>query len=564
MTAPTDQQAAAIHDPSRKVVIAAAPGSGKTFTLAHRCRQVFDEDSKVPGRRALAVTFTVAAANELRERAPDAEAGTFHGLCVRLRRMYDSRPFTVLGELDSRDIACMVGEELGILKPGGYKDRRRASRKVLADGAGSTRYRATLRRARAVDYEMLVDDAVRSGGYAEQAGLGGAFANHHVLGDEFQDTDGRQMELMRKLKPWAVTLVGDVAQSIYGFRNADPALLLGAWANAPDNGWSPHHLGINFRSVPDVVSLGNRIAGGMPFEAPPMTAHREAVGQLPAVTWQAFETPEQEAANVAMVAAMAAEGWKGGKPAMFVLGRSWRSLEATRGALESAGVDHVWLKGRNDVWTSDVARPLIRAMQLLVNPWLDHWTRLLAMKFGRLSPLDIARAAERAAMEDVPLVETPGWTPWREGTRHQLVECKASVASHHLAASMRRGDEAHLTRHPYGELSSAMQAWERDAEDPRVPAFLDWLSTRQLGDDAPEAPIWLSSVHGVKGLEAPEVCVVGLDEKGFGGGGEIRRLFFVAATRARDRLYLTRSTQRGRGTERRHQRASPSNLWEGP
>ena len=92
--APTAEQLAAIRaGPEGAFLIAAGPGTGKTYTMVQRFRWLV-ERQRVPPEAILAVTFTEAAATELRERLArdlerpldDAWIGTFHGVCARLLR----------------------------------------------------------------------------------------------------------------------------------------------------------------------------------------------------------------------------------------------------------------------------------------------------------------------------------------------------------------------------------------------------------------------------------------------------------------------------------------------
>ena len=77
--------------------------------------------------------------------------------------------------------------------------------------------------------------------------------------------------------------------------------------------------------------------------------------------------------------------------------------------------------------------------------------------------------------------------------------------------------------------------------------FIEWYSYREitdeLGDCEKEDKVRLMTVHMAKGLEFPVVFVVGLTDGVFpsrrGDIEEERRLFYVACTRARDRLYLS-------------------------
>ena len=91
---PTAEQQAAIRaGPEGAFLIAAGPGTGKTFTMVQRFRWLVERQAVAP-ESILAVTFTEAAATELRERLTrdlerpleEAWIGTFHGICTRLLR----------------------------------------------------------------------------------------------------------------------------------------------------------------------------------------------------------------------------------------------------------------------------------------------------------------------------------------------------------------------------------------------------------------------------------------------------------------------------------------------
>ena len=130
---PTAEQAAAAHaGPAGAYLIAAGPGTGKTFTMVERfCWLV--EAQRIPATQILAVTFTEAAAAELRERVAEeltargrrreaatldaAWIGTFHGVCARLLRenaylVGVPREIRVLDELDQKLLAQRLAARL--------------------------------------------------------------------------------------------------------------------------------------------------------------------------------------------------------------------------------------------------------------------------------------------------------------------------------------------------------------------------------------------------------------------------------------------------------------------
>ena len=538
----TDEQLAAATDPSRRVVVIAPPGSGKTATLAARVREV--RAGNLVGSQALAVTFTNKAARELEERTDGkARASTFHGLAVQLKRLCESAPFTVYDETDRADVACTAGEDLGILKPGNYRDRRKASEKVLSDDAGRRAYTQAMRRYRAVDYDMLVDDAI--GHARESEGLRRHFSSTHALIDETQDNDPKQWELLGLLQPPAVFVVGDPRQQIYGWRGGSATGLLRAWNDvAPDGSprWGRHALTRNFRSVPGIVSLGNRIASGMPVEAPPMVASRLPL-DAPAVLAGVTDSADEEADAVAGYILKSIDGWESGPPRAMVLVRQWRHLDRVRDALKAAGVPHLHLGERSNFWQAEPVKIAIRALGLAVNPANDLWTRQLAGWAG-VPMVQVRRAQVAAARTGDPLAVvlrslsggSVPWLPALDGTT------RASDAVGLVDASLRITDRYRTTgRTTKAELAEELRtrvlAWESEASDTSVRALLDHLATRSAQDEATESPVWLATVHAVKGLEAPHVAVVGMHQGGFSGSAEEdRRLWFVAATRARDSL----------------------------
>jgi len=107
--------------------------------------------------------------------------------------------------------------------------------------------------------------------------------------DEFQDTSPIQLALFSRLAECAkrVVWVGDVKQSIYGFRGADPELIISAVAGAK----KAHTLGTSWRSTPDLVHLVNELFAkpfeehlGLPSEDVILTPHRHThPGASPAI-----------------------------------------------------------------------------------------------------------------------------------------------------------------------------------------------------------------------------------------------------------------------------------------
>jgi len=107
------------------------------------------------------------------------------------------------------------------------------------------------------------------------------------------------------------------------------------------------------------------------------------------------------------------------------------------------------------------------------------------------------------------------------------------------------------------ELISAVAEFEDTIENASLESFLEQVSLVADIDevDNKKNAITLMTIHASKGLEFPVVFITGLEENLFPGNSSInsddeleeeRRLFYVAVTRAKDKLYITFTNQRYR------------------
>ena len=264
------QRQAVVHgtrDESPPLLIIAGAGSGKTNTLAHRVAHLVHEGTDP--HRLLLLTFSRRAAAELERRAGralrarlDARsdgsgvalpwAGTFHSVGARLLREYAERvglhaSFTVHDRGDSEDLMAVVRQEakIDVTKkrfPGSATcvaiysrvvNAETPLRDVLRDhypwcatwefelNALFGAYVAAKQKQHVLDFDDLL---LYWAGMLADADLARDIGNRfdHVLVDEYQDTNRLQSTILRLLRPEGrgVTIVGDDAQAIYGFRAA--------------------------------------------------------------------------------------------------------------------------------------------------------------------------------------------------------------------------------------------------------------------------------------------------------------------------------------------------------
>jgi DNA helicase II / ATP-dependent DNA helicase PcrA len=248
-----DQLDAVVHRGGPLLVVAGA-GSGKTRVLTHRIAHLIDEG--VHPMQILAITFTNKAAGEMRERvaalvgpvAMKMWVSTFHSACVRILRANADRlgyprTFSIYDQADAQRLTGYVIRDLGLdakrFTPRGvhgiisiFKNELvtpddaavRAANIFDRKHADVYReYQLRLQRAGAMDFDDLLMKTVELFRQHPDVLAGYQQRFKHILIDEYQDTNLAQNELAVLLakESGEITAVGDEAQSIYGFRGAD-------------------------------------------------------------------------------------------------------------------------------------------------------------------------------------------------------------------------------------------------------------------------------------------------------------------------------------------------------
>lgn len=287
------------------LLVIAGAGSGKTSTLAHRVAHLIVSGAD-PGR-ILLLTFSRRAAAEMERRAERiikgalgsnlasariGWSGTFHAVGARLLRTYAHAigldpSFTIHDREDSADLMNLVRHELGLSE----KDKRFPlkatclaiySRAVnaavpleavlLKQFPWCAEWKDILRdlfqgyveakqRQQVLDYDDLL---LYWGELMKVPELAGDVRQHfdHVLVDEYQDTNALQASILLGLTPdgAGLTVVGDDAQAIYGFRAADVRNIL----DFP-NHFTPAArvvtLEENYRSTQPILAASNAVIG---------------------------------------------------------------------------------------------------------------------------------------------------------------------------------------------------------------------------------------------------------------------------------------------------------------
>jgi ATP-dependent exoDNAse (exonuclease V) beta subunit len=203
----------------------------------------------------------------------------------------------------------------------------------------------------------------------------------HVLMDEFQDTNGQQSKLLRLLRaPGVFFAVGDVNQSIYGFRHADPEVFRAYRDDVEQQGNPPVELVENWRSRSGILCAVETILDqAQGIEPRRLIAAKEypqkseaAVEVIAAIAATADDAVDLEARWVArrildFTASLSLESSRAGFGDMAVLVRNTEVLPAFTGAFEQAGIPYLLNQGKGFFETREVV-DLMNLLRAVDNP----------------------------------------------------------------------------------------------------------------------------------------------------------------------------------------------------
>ena len=423
----------------------------------------------------------------------------------------------------------------------------------------------------------------------------------HILVDEFQDTNIAQLELLHLLcnGSRSIVVVGDNDQAIYRFRGASFGsfkLFLERFADWKDGRDSTKYrvaLTENYRSTPNILRVATQ-AIGMNEVSPefPKKALRPNLPEGEKIRIVELESAESEAAWLADELERihkAGRRWKD----FAVLYRQHAHRDQIVEQLSRRKIRFVIT--RLSILEHPLVRDVLAYLRLMAFPYDDiACSRVLSAPAWHLTAEDIVRLAERAgkkrgtALYDVlqaPQGELPfdpshGAIPalleFLAGQRKSMRRRPAREILGDLLEWLEIAQRASTQDRKYvNQLGQFVKDWEPKSETRGLAEFLEYLDyfqqangTISLEEEVPGDAVQLMTVHGAKGLEFPHVFLMRVNSRAFPAGDraplfefplklmkeelpqgdfhiqEERRLFYVALTRAQERLTITTLTEK--------------------
>lgn len=583
------------------VLILAGAGTGKTRTVTCRISNMLE--SGIAPENVLAVTFTNKAAAEMRERIggmvgkKKAEAMTvctFHSLCVRLLRGGIDR----LGYKQNFSI-CTQTDQVGILKQlivrKGGKEEKIKAEEVLsavskAKNAGiplermkddfyaqlAVAYDNELRARNAVDFDdllLLAEKLLR-----EHADVRDHFRQVYkrVTVDEFQDTNGLQMQLLQQLvgKPYHVCVVGDDDQSIYGWRGAESKNILEFERFFPDP--KVIRLEENYRSTEAILHTANSLIRHNAGRREKMLVPTMAGGEPVRLVGMPGDEEEAEFIAEEILALKATEKrpWED-FAILFRTNMQSRKLEE---ALRKSQVPYRMV-GAQSFFDKREVKDVMAYLEILDDPRAD----VPLLRILNSPPRGIGQATTVMATDYSRERHESVWEAMCDPEFTDLLATKARNAINDFIAQVMaakakidsKTEPANQVLNDFLEECGYRDWLERGCKNPQeasqrmesihellqevskyvqrgksIRKFLDdsaLASDREEDDLEKKSGATLITLHASKGLEFPVVYLVGLEEGVLphrrsideGTKDEERRLLYVGITRAQKKLTMT-------------------------
>ena len=607
----------AVHTLKGPLLVLAGAGTGKTQVVTARIAELIRSGVRPSRILAVTFTNKAAGEMQERAMAmlgrqadEHPEISTFHSLCVRIlrrhiRKLGYPQAFAIydrgdqegvargaLREIKVPEAALRPGDLLAILsrwKNAGVRPEQAAAvaqtdKEHLAASA-YRRYQNALKAAGALDFDdlLLVTEELFQAHPASRREEAARF--DHILIDEYQDTNGSQYRIVKGLAQahGNLCVVGDDDQSIYGWRGAEATHILNFSRDWPEA--KVVRLEENYRSTAQILAWSNRlIAFNRQRHAKVLRTNRE--GPEPRILQRPDET--DEAQTVVQEIARRLQSRQAQPRDIAILFRTNEQPRAFEMELRRARVPYVLIGGMSFYDRKEV-RDLLAYLKLMANPHDEvSLLRVINMPARGISRPTVNRLMEIAIERSKPVWEVIAHGGPIDGVppaaRFALEKFTGLVGRYRrlaeseplpelvteLVREIKYQDEL-ARQYPdqqdqqsrwmaVEELTNATSIYWQKTRQPSLEGFLQETTLAGFDDDKEKQSqlernaVVLMTLHAAKGLEFPEVYLVGMEEgllphrRSMADQSETvdeeRRLCYVGVTRAKRLLTLTLALSR--------------------
>lgn len=591
------QKEAVIYKDGPLLILAGA-GSGKTRVLTCRIAYLIKE-YKVNPYNILAITFTNKAANEMKDRITNLigktniTASTFHSFGVKILREYDNakilgynKNFNIMDSDDTLTLIKKITKDLGFdpktfspymiknkissckneyVMPEDYKAFVCSSEDDVIYKVYS-KYEDTLKQNNSVDFDDLLILPIKL--FIEHEDILEKYQERYkyILIDEYQDTNKVQYMLTKMLckKYRNICVVGDVDQSIYGFRNADYRNILNFEKDYKDS--KTIYLEQNYRSCKTILDAANSVIKNNKERKEKNLWSNKDIGDKISY-YRAYDEVDEVFYCLKKIKELINDGVPYSDIA--ILYRTNAQSRAFEDVLLRENIPYKVI-GSFYFYNRKEIKDLISYLKLINNQDDNlSLTRAISVPkrgigeksirnleeesiFYKASMFDCLKSEKELEFKNLILDLK---SKVSEVTLTELIEIVLDKSGMKEALKKEKTLEADIRLENLEEFKSITKNFEEKEGLISLEDFLLEISLVADKEEYKDDPnrLTLMTVHQVKGLEYPYVFIVGLEEGIFphrnsmNSESEIeeeRRLMYVAITRAMKKLYITNAKKR--------------------
>ena len=580
-------QLRAIAHLSGPMMVLAGPGSGKTSVIVERTAYMTGE-GKIPASSVLVVTFSRAAAKEMKERflkftgqtSTAVTFGTFHGVFYGiLKQAYGFGAGNILSEEEKYSILKEMTLEFGqeLAQEGDFQEDVAKEISVVKGNRISLEhyyssscpdeifrqiyngYQKTLRQRRKLDFDDMLLWCYEL--FEKRKDILAAWQRkfQYIMVDEFQDINHLQYDIVRMLAKPADNLfiVGDDDQSIYHFRGAKPEIMLNFTRDYPKA--ETVLLNINYRCTKSVLQAAINVidCNKKRFQKKLSTPNEQGKP----VKLLEFDNPREEYIKVAAFLKKRLEAGEALEDTA-ILFRTNQEAEGLVRALMEYQIPFTMKEQLPNLFRHWICRNLIAYMKMAAG---DR-TRKTFLEIMNRPNRYIARDALNSSVVSFDALrefyEEKDWMCDRITTLETHLRILAALAPYAAVNFIRKGmgyEEYLMEYAQYRRIrpEELLEVLDRIQESAKGMKNLDeWQAyieeyTQKLAEQAKKQEnkregVVVSTLHAVKGLEYDKVYIMNVNEGSIPyrkavlaeALEEERRLFYVGMTRAKKELML--------------------------
>lgn len=575
-----EMQQEVINYNGKELLVLAGAGSGKTRCVTEKVKNLLGQGFGI--HDIVAITFTNKAADEMVERISEfysitrqrSNISTFHSFCYKLlKNNLNLLGLSKVRICDDNQSNMLLGEAIEIAR--GTKDgvgrakteiERLKNALIYPDSDEIVKYKwvrpiyiqyqKLLKQCSLLDFNDLISITVLL--FRNNPLLKEKYQKQFkfIIVDEFQDVNSAQFELIRELHNSTLNslmVVGDDAQSIYAFRQSDPSFIINFKETYPNAGLIK--LEQNYRSTTKIISVANHIIDknkkGLKKELWTSNDNGDNVEVIK------FNGDKEQAEFIANYISRNKD-FKNFNDycILYRLNSQSRIIEDS---LAIRGIPMKVIHGVSFYDRSEI-KDLTSYLKFIDNPNdLVSFRRCIQIPKRGIGRKTIEKLIEDSNGNILESLKNGNDKVKMFGDiiskarsfRHNAVDLIRFVLSetgYHDYLSVKAKTQEELINR-IDSIEQIVNISSRETEDKSLQGLLDHMALRTDNDSKnKDDAVRLSTVHSAKGLEFDTVFLIGLNQGTFPHETldtdieEARRLFYVAITRAKNKLYISNTS----------------------